>query len=71
MIIMMIVIMIIMVVIMIVMVAVMIAVDQDAAAQKADHYCCENKEQNSFHHGIGGVFSLVGCHDAIVPAFGK
>jgi hypothetical protein len=59
-----------MLVIMIAMAAIMIAVvSDDAAAQEADHRYCENKEQNSFHHEIGRVLSLVCCRDAIVPAF--
>jgi hypothetical protein len=57
-------------VIMIVMAAIMIAVvGDDAAAQKADHRYSKDKEQNTFHHGIGGVLSLVCCSNAIVPAF--
>jgi hypothetical protein len=62
-----------MVVITIMMATIMIAIVaiawEYAAAQQADHRCGEDKEQNTFHHEIGGVLSLVCCRDAIVPAF--
>jgi hypothetical protein len=47
-----------MIIITIMMAAIMIAVDQYAAAQEADHHYSKDKEQNAFHHEIGGVFML-------------
>jgi hypothetical protein len=48
-----------MIVITIVMAAVMITIVaiawEYAAAQQDDHRCGEDKEQNAFHHEIGGV----------------